>query len=305
MINDSGTDGVRGHRSRALVLGGGGPVGRAWELGLMDGFAGQGIDLGTADLIVGTSAGAVVGALLALKQGFGAPPKIDAAIASTPPPVRSDGMADLAAAMVRAAQSPEPEPIRAEIGKMALDAQTISEEAFVSRVMFAPFVGQAWPNQFRATTVNARTGQLQVWDASSGAQLERAIAASTAAPCIWPPITINGERYIDGGVRSMLNADLAIGFDIVIAVSCFALTARDKAGPAFFTAMNAAPLAELDAVCDSGATLAVIEPHSEFLGLTKHGAAMMDNNLVPEAYRLGHITAVGEAESVRRAWNSH
>jgi NTE family protein len=300
MINDSSTDGVRGHRSRALVLGGGGPVGRAWELGLMDGFAGQGIDLGTADLIIGTSAGAVVGALLALKQGFGAPPRIDAAIASTP----RSGMADLAAAMVRAAQSPEPELIRAEIGKMALDAQTISEEASVSRLMFAPFVGQDWPNQFRATTVNARTGQLQVWDASSGAPLERVIAASTAAPRIWPPITINGERYIDGGVRSMLNADLAIGFDIVIAVSCFALTARDKGGPAFFSAMNAAPLAELDAVCGSGATLAVIEPHSEFLVLTKHGAGMMDNNLVPEAYRLGHITAVGEAESVRRAWNS-
>lgn len=92
MINDSSTDGVRGRGSRALVLGGGGPVGRAWELGMMDGFAGQGIDLGTADLIIGTSAGAVVGALLALKQGFGAPMKIDTAIASTPPPVRSDGM---------------------------------------------------------------------------------------------------------------------------------------------------------------------------------------------------------------------
>jgi NTE family protein len=299
MINGSNTVGA-GHRSRALVLGGGGPVGRAWEIGLVDGFAGQGIDLGTADLIIGTSAGAVVGAQLALKQGFAAPPKIDA-----PPPVCSGSMVDLAIAMARAAQSPEPELIRAEIGKMALDAQTISEEASVSRSMFAPFVGQAWPNQFRATTVNARTGQLQVWDASSGALLERAIAASTAAPCIWPPITINGERYIDGGVRSMLNADLAIGFDIVIAVSCFPLTARDKAAPAFFTAMNAAPLAEIDAVRGSGATLAVIEPHAEFLVLTKHGAAMMDSNLVAEAYRLGHITGVGEAETVRRVWNSH
>jgi hypothetical protein len=51
--------------------------------------------------------------------------------------------------------------------------------------------------------------------------------------------------------------------------------------------------------------LAVIEPHTEFLELTKHGTAMMDGDLVPEAYRLGHITAVGEAESVRRVWNSH
>ena len=84
MVSDSSTDGVGGHRSRALVLGGGGPVGRAWELGLMDGFARQGIDLGIADLIIGTSAGAVVGARLALKQGFGASPNIAAAIASTP-----------------------------------------------------------------------------------------------------------------------------------------------------------------------------------------------------------------------------
>jgi len=296
MANDSGA--VR--LSRGLVLGAGGPVGRAWQVGLLDGFARQGINLETADLIIGTSAGAAVGAQLALKQGFGAPPRIDAA-----PPVYSGSMVDLATAMARAAQSSEPEPIRAEIGRMALNAQTISEEASVSRSIFAPFVGQAWPSQLRITSVSARTGQLRIWDASSGAPLERAIAASTAAPCIWPAITIDGERYIDGGVRSTLNADLTIGCDIVIAVSCFSLTGRGKAGPALFTAMNAAPLTELDAVRGSGATVALIEPRSDFVVLTKHGTAMMDSNLVPEAYRLGQITAVGEAESVRRLWNSH
>ena len=103
----------------------------------------------------------------------------------------------------------------------------------------------------------------------------------------------------------MLNADLAIGSDIVIAVSCFPLTARDEAGPAFFQAMNAAPLAELDAVRGGGATVALIEPRSDFVVLTKHGTAMMDSNLVPDAYRLGQITAVEEAVSVRRLWNSH
>jgi NTE family protein len=233
-------------------------VGRAWEIGLVDGFADQGIDLWTDDLIIGTSAGAVVGAQLALKQGLYAPPETAAAIASAPLPVDSERMAELGAAMVRAAQSPEPEPIRAEIGKMALDAQTISEDASVSRSMFAPFVGQAWPNQFRATAVNVRTGQLQKWDASSGAPLERAIAASTAVPGIWPPITINGERYVDGGVRSMLNADLAIGSDIVIAVSCFPLPARDKAGTPFFTALNAAmPVASPKNVTEGSRQLSV------------------------------------------------
>jgi hypothetical protein len=55
----------------------------------------------------------------------------------------------------------------------------------------------------------------------------------------------------------------------------------------------------------SGATVALIEPRPDFVVLTKHGAAMMDSNLVAEAYRLGRITAVGEAESVRRLWNSY
>jgi NTE family protein len=241
-----------------------------------------------------------VGAQLALKLGFGASLKIDAA-----PPAYSCNMVDLATAMARAAQSSEPEPIRAEIGRMALNAQTISEEASLSRSIFDPFVGQPWPSQLRATSVNSRTGQLRIWDASSGAPLERAIAASSAAPCIWPAITIDGDRYIDGGVQNTLNADLAIGCGIVIAVSCFSLTGRDKAGPAFFAAMNAAPLAELDAVRGSGAMVALIEPRAEFVVLSKHGTAMMDSNLVPEAYRLGQIAAVGEAESVRHLWNSH
>ena len=48
--------------TRALVLGGGGVTGVAWELGLLAGLAALGVDLSTADLVVGTSAGAVVGA---------------------------------------------------------------------------------------------------------------------------------------------------------------------------------------------------------------------------------------------------
>ena len=31
-------------------------------------------------------------------------------------------------------------------------------------------------------------------------------------PGIWPPVTINGRRYIDGGVSSATHADLAAGY---------------------------------------------------------------------------------------------
>src|SRR5258706_4947908 len=63
-------DAVRNNReqtmTRALVLGGGGPVGIAWESGLVAGLAQAGVDLGRADFTMGTSAGSFVGARLAL-----------------------------------------------------------------------------------------------------------------------------------------------------------------------------------------------------------------------------------------------
>ena len=46
---------------RALVLGGGGITGAAWEIGLMAGLAQAGVDLTSADVVVGTSAGSVAG----------------------------------------------------------------------------------------------------------------------------------------------------------------------------------------------------------------------------------------------------
>ena len=62
----------------ALVLGGGGITGIAWELGIIHGLAEEGIDLTEADTVVGTSAGSVVGA------GVGTCPK--AVLASSRPP---------------------------------------------------------------------------------------------------------------------------------------------------------------------------------------------------------------------------
>ena len=75
-------------RTRALVLGGGGPVGRAWQTGLATGFAEGTIDLSGADLIVGTSAGAIVGAEIALGHDMkNALPAPTAATARPPSPV--------------------------------------------------------------------------------------------------------------------------------------------------------------------------------------------------------------------------
>ena len=59
----------------ALVLGPGGPVGTAWLAGLAAGLRREGVDLGAAGLIVGTSAGAIVGAILASGGDLGRLPR--------------------------------------------------------------------------------------------------------------------------------------------------------------------------------------------------------------------------------------
>jgi NTE family protein len=290
------------HRSRALVLGAGGPAGRAWQSGLIAGLIEREIDLGDA-LIVGTSAGAIVGAQLALGLKFAAPSKLDLAVQAAPASSSSD-LSGLLAAMARAVRSSEPEIERAKIGAFALEARTASEEDSIARTAFAQIRGHSWPMRFCATAVNAHTGKLQVWDASSGATLERAVASSAAIPGVWPPITIKGERYIDGGVRSMLNADLATGCDIVVVVSCFALEGVGAIEHPDMAAINAALIAELGALRNAASTLTVIAPNEAFLTLTHRGAGMLDGNLEPEAFRIGCAQALQEAEEIRLAWNS-
>ena len=57
------------------------------------------------------------------------------------------------------------------------------------------------------------------WDAASGAPFDRAVTSSCAVPALFPPITIGGRRYMDGGVISGTNAGLAAGHDEVVIVS--------------------------------------------------------------------------------------
>jgi len=64
--------------------------------------------------------------------------------------------------------------------------------------------------------VEADTGDVRVFDKDSGADLVDAVTASCAIPGIWPPATIGSGRYIDGGTRSVVNADLAAGYQRIL-----------------------------------------------------------------------------------------
>lgn len=291
--------------SRALVLGGGGAVGRAWQTGLAASWIHAGIDLRAADAIIGTSAGASVGARIALGMDLStAPSAVIPGPAPTQAPPTLDGMAELIAAVARASTSTTPEREWAKAGAMALAADTVSEARSLSREPFAGLIGKAWPANFFTTAVNASTGTFQQWSATSGAPLHLAVASSCALPGVWPPITIGAARYIDGGVKSMLNAGLAMGYGRVIVVSCFAIPPLQDGLRNDAQTLNAALHAELQGIRDKGGTLALVEPGVELQTLTRGGQDMLDNNLVPAAYEIGLAQGLEEAERIKRVWKA-
>jgi NTE family protein len=201
----------------ALVLGGGGVAGAAWEAGLLLGLLDVGLDLGTADRIVGTSAGSRVAAEVAndvpLAESFA---RHVAPVPEYEIPVTFDVEEMMKVfATAQATASPGPAMSRL-IGTYAVSAETVSEE--VRRAIIAARLPvHTWPDRdVQITAVDAATGELRVFTPASGVELVDAVAASCAVPGVWPAVTIEGRRYIDGGVRSVSNADLATGCDRVV-----------------------------------------------------------------------------------------
>ena len=205
----------------ALVLAGGGVAGIAWMTGLLAGLADADQDVTGANLIIGTSAGATVAAQLGsgrpLDELFARQAEADRQAAE----IRAEfDLAKLGAeiagylADVKSAD----EALR-RIGAHALAAQTVPEADRLA-VIESRLPSREWPSRrIHLVAVDAETGEMRIFDQRSGVSLVDAVAASCAVPGIWPPVTIGGRRYIDGGVRSSHNADLATGFGRVTVIS--------------------------------------------------------------------------------------
>jgi NTE family protein len=216
--------------TRALILGGGGSVGVAWEIGLLAGLLDGGLDARDAGVIVGTSAGSVVGSHIA----HGRDPRDLLASLRDEPSREADGAAaerDVQAAgeafgLWGGAERMTPARC-AEVGAVALRAKTAPEAEILAR--FEAQTAPGWPSlPLIVTAVNCMSGELRAFDASSGVPLSRAISASCAVPALFPPITIQGARYMDGGVRSGTSADLALTFKPDVALIIAPLGSGDR-----------------------------------------------------------------------------
>ncbi|HEY4026828.1 MAG TPA: patatin-like phospholipase family protein [Candidatus Dormibacteraeota bacterium] len=210
----------------ALVLGGGGVTGIAWETGLLKGLLEAGIDLTGADLVLGTSAGSVVGAQIAtgssLDELYGRQVERTAFQLERPPDLGRllEYFASRGSGGDPRGQERPTREVLAWIGAQARAATTTVTEASRVRVISARLPVHEWPERpLVVTAIDTADGTLVQWQRSSDVPLTLAVASSCAVPWVYPPVTINGRRYMDGGARSATNADLAAGYDLVVVVA--------------------------------------------------------------------------------------
>ena len=257
----------------ALVLGGGGITGAAWEAGILKGLRDAGVDLTGADLVIGTSAGAVVGAAIttgdldafwerqigpvdtrverpaALDQ-----PKLLAAMRSAGllehAPGESSGSA-LAHLGQAQAGGEVTEMALARLGRSAVAATVSFSEEYRLRTMASRIGSNQWPDRkLLITAIDCEDGSLMVWTKDSGIPLIAAVASSCAAPFVYPPATINGRRYMDGGIRSGTNVDLARGCEQVVVIKAVSRTSP----------LSGRFEADVQTLEAEGAKVAIIEP---------------------------------------------
>jgi NTE family protein len=215
-----------------LVLGGGGPTGRAYELGVLKGLRDAGVDLTNAELIVGTSAGAVLGTQIRAGMGldglYDALPEGPSAQATA----SNDPGFDLAymqqtVQMINGATEVTPD-LRIAVGKRAVAAPKAQSEDAHLRFISTDLGGvvHAWPVQpLRIAAGDLSDGTIRFFDRSQEVPIERTLAATTAVPGRVAPITIGDRSYMDGFVGGPCpggcwpNLDGAAGYVVIVVVT--------------------------------------------------------------------------------------
>ena len=280
-------------QSTALVLGGGGITGIAWEIGLVAGLADLGLDLSGADLVVGTSAGSVVGAQLTCGAGLGDlyARQLEPATAEKAARLNRATFAQFGWAMLRS-RGKDVE-FRRRIGALALAAEkagiTPPEQERLD-VIGARLVSTEWPERsLVVTAVDAQTGEFRTFDRDSGVPLVSAVAASCAVPGVYPPVTIEGRRYVDGGMRSAANADLAQGYDRLVVLAPI---------PRGF-----GPMASVDAqVSGMVSRVAVVSPDQG--SRTAIGRNVLDPAARAPSAKAGRAQAASVVERIAEVWTA-
>lgn len=287
-------------RDRALVLGGGGSAGNAWEIGIVAGLLAGGVDVTRADLIIGTSAGATVAAQITAAD----PAELLDAILRAP--LRHSGGGRAATGpivdhMERTgriiASAVDAGDMRRRMGAAALELEPTGDESGTRwrETVAARLPDPRWPERrILLTAIDARTGDPVVFDRHSGVELVDAVAASTSNGFGVPPYALGDSRLLDGGYRRNENADLAAGHRRVLVLSPFGGRSRH---PPEWGLDLATQVAELRA---AGSSVHTVFPDAA--SLSAFGGNMMDLSARPAAARAGAAQGRRLVEELSGFW---
>jgi NTE family protein len=278
---------------RALVLGGGGSAGNAWEIGVIAGLFDAGLDVTKSDLIIGTSAGSTAAAQVT--SGTQPPELLANILAAAPKPRTGPVGADrgrvpnvpvanhmeVTSEIIGAAEDATDMRRRMGAAALEMDAESGSSGQTQWRATVAARLpSQHWPQRrVLIVAVDARTGEPVVFDRHSGVDLVDAIAASCANGFGVTPYSIGDNRYIDGGYRRNENADLAAGYGRVLVLSPFGGRSRMPVDWGMHLA------AQVDELRARGSRVETILPDSN--SRDAFGVNMMDPSTRPPAARAG------------------
>jgi len=222
------------------VLGAGGAVGHAFHAGVLAALEERtGFDPRDAEIIIGTSAGSIVGALL--RAGVGVEDLVEGTVGhSVPEEMKSRFAAARRSSNERAQAMPRNRGLRlgfsspgilAEVARRpwrvrpgAVAAALLPAGRVPTSVItdWLELVLDRWPDrQLRVCAVSRSTGRRVVFGPEGGPPPAVAVAASCAVPGLFAPVVVDGVEYVDGGVHSPTNADLAagLGLDVVVVSS--------------------------------------------------------------------------------------
>ena len=275
----------------ALVLGAGGTVGMSSHAGVLRALQEAGVEPDAADVVIGTSAGSSVGAQLA----SGAPVEelyarqLAGPGGELPAKLGPGRILRYAAVLVR--HRGDPQAGRAKLGRLALAAETVSE-ADRRAVIASRLPSHEWPAQrLVVTAVDAVTGEFRTFSADDGVPLVDAVGASCAVPLVWPPVTIGDRRWIDGGIRSPVNADLAAGHDQVVVLAPITRAVGPMSATGQVAGLRAAGARVVLVAPDAAARKAI-------------GRNPLDPARREPAARAGRAQAAGLAADVAAVWHA-
>jgi NTE family protein len=216
---------ARSPHPEVLVLGGGGVLGEAWMTAVLAGLAeASGFDARRCEGYVGTSAGSIVaaGLVAGIDPGSRVTELPEQPALAQSPWSAAGGLASRAVGMSLAASGTVMAPLAAlglrstEAGGALLRRAALARVAdghmSLSRIgLQLERAGAAWDGRLAIAAVELETGRRVIFGRPDAPQasVAAAVEASCAIPGVFRPVSVDGRRYVDGGVWSPTNLDCA------------------------------------------------------------------------------------------------